>query len=152
MCNPASRAVVMNIWSTQLSNTPKINRLGILACDLRSVGLAVHPQRASFLLLSGPLTLGCVGWDGCFLSVFSFASELGTGIITCLYDQLPDYSPETHKMSEEQSRGLCCSAGQCYCIFCTHNIQTHKRRYKVFYILTTLQTFNAWIKSPYRHS
>lgn len=113
---------VRNIWNTHLSNTPKLKGLKkrkgkkALPCDLKPFRLAIYPPRLPFLLFPCSLPAGCAGRDGCFfLSDFSFASELGTGIITCLYDQLPDYSPEMHKMSEEQSRGLCCGGGQADC-------------------------------------
>lgn len=98
----------------------KTKRGEIPASDLRPLRLAIYPPGVPFLLFPCPLTSGCVGWEGCFLPDFSFASELGTGIITCLYDQLPDYSPETRKMSEERSPGLCCSGGRGCCTACTH--------------------------------
>ena len=80
-----------NIWCAHLSNTP---RSGKSSFDIRAFSWP------SILSASPPLpstrTLSSDGPDGCFALDFSIASMLGTQIIICLYDQLPDYSPETH--------------------------------------------------------
>lgn len=77
--------------------------------DLKSFWCAISPLGALFLLFLCLLPLGWEGRDRRFLPNFSFATELGAGIITCLYDQLPDYSPWVHKMCEEESQGLYCA-------------------------------------------
>lgn len=111
--NPISITPLISTSAPAFRGCPRIQISNIwdwtkkLTSDLRPFHFTIYPPRAPFLLFSRPLTPGCVGWDGCFLPDFSFASELGMGIITCLYDQLPDYSPEKPGMSETGSLGLC---------------------------------------------
>lgn len=86
--------------------------------------MAVHPipfrshLYSSLASLTHCFLFHCVGeWSqmdtsklGCW-----FAREFGTEIITCLYDQLPDYSPEKHRMSEDRRSGPEHRAGGFHC-------------------------------------
>lgn len=97
----------------------------------------IYPPRDAFLLFLCLLPPGCVGRDWFFLPDFSFATELGAEIITCLYDQLPDYSPRIHKMCEEESQGL------------YWRTEGFSYLHVVCYIGTTLKT---WILFVYFHN
>jgi hypothetical protein len=79
--------------------------------------------KRGFLLTFFPLLCWRLELDGSFYLVCWFARKFGTGIITCLYDQLPDYSPEKHRMSEDRRSGPEHRAGGFHC---THT-HTHRQ-------------------------